>query len=228
MRVLDLCSGLGGWSDTWKRAGHEVMTLDNDARFNPTIVADVREMVDIWDAGAFDVILASPPCELFSTAGWHRHAWKMIGDKRDGSNLYIPMKSEAHRALEIVLAVVRIIEQVKPKAAIIENPRALLRQLHIIPGEPATVWYCHYGERRAKPTDLWTFGQAGDLRFHRPCHNRRPDHPLGCCCADHNAAPRGSITGTQGMPTELAAKIPTILALSVRQQLERIGGVRGK
>jgi hypothetical protein len=219
MKVLDLCSGLGGWSNTWRKAGHDVTTLDIDPRFGADIVEDVREVQ--WPRGAFDVILASPPCELFSTAGWHQPAWKMSGDKSKGTNRYRPVKPAAKMAIEIVDAVVQIIEEVRPKAAIIENPRGLLRQLGLIPGTLQTVWYCHYGEIRAKPTDLWTFWGAEDIRFKPECHNRREHHPRNCCCRDHVKAPRGSITGTQGMSTEEAALIPPPLARAVRTQLER-------
>lgn len=36
IKVLDLFSGLGGWSNCWREAGHEVETLDLDPRFGAT------------------------------------------------------------------------------------------------------------------------------------------------------------------------------------------------
>jgi C-5 cytosine-specific DNA methylase len=217
MRVLDLCSGLRGWSETWTGAGHDVTTLDYDPRFGADLVENVRYAS--FDPGSFDVILASPPCELFSTAGWHQHAWQMTGDKKLGTNRYEPIKTEARVAREIIRSVVRIIHEVKPRAAIIENPRALLRQLNLIPLPRITVWYCHYGHPFAKPTDLWLYGDAVNIPFRHVCHNRRPGHPDTCCCHDHNPAPRGSVTGTQGRSTAEAAKIPHGLALAVRKAL---------
>ncbi len=220
MKVLDLCSGLEGWSAPWRERGHDVTTLDYDPIFNPTIVQDVRDAE--FPRGSFDVVLASPPCELFSTAGWHRHAWRMDGAKARATNTYTPVKPEAFVALAIVRAVLRIIIQIEPQAAVIENPRALLRQLQVVPFAPQTVWYCHYGERRAKPTDLWTFGAARWMRLEPECHNRRPGHAVDCCCVDHVSSPRGSVTGTQGMSTAEAGRIPLPLAESVCDQLEAV------
>lgn len=38
MRVLDLFSGLGGWSAAFRDRGHEVITLDIEPKFKPDIV----------------------------------------------------------------------------------------------------------------------------------------------------------------------------------------------
>ncbi|MBA9027540.1 hypothetical protein HNP81_002830 [Peribacillus huizhouensis] len=50
-----------------------------------------------------------------------------------------------------------------------------------------TVTYCQYGDDRMKPTDLWT---------NHPAPAFRPMCKNGAPC--HEAAPRGSKTGTQG------------------------------
>lgn len=51
-----------------------------------------------------------------------------------------------------------------------------------------TITYCQYGDKRMKPTDIWT--NHPNPKFKPPCHN-------GDKC--HDAAPRGSQTGTQGL-----------------------------
>lgn len=51
-----------------------------------------------------------------------------------------------------------------------------------------TVTYCQYGDTRMKPTDIWT--NHPNPKFKKPCKN-------GDKC--HEAAPRGSRTGTQGL-----------------------------
>ena len=71
-----------------------------------------------------------------------------------------------------------------------ENPRGVLRKLDVVKGLPKhTVWYCTYGDDRAKPTDIWT----NDLFWTpRPvCKNGNKD-------CHHVPAPRGSRTGRQG------------------------------
>ncbi|MEE9181260.1 MAG: class I SAM-dependent methyltransferase [candidate division NC10 bacterium] len=44
MRVLDLFSGPGGFSQPFRDRGHEVVTLDNEARFEPDVLADIRRI----------------------------------------------------------------------------------------------------------------------------------------------------------------------------------------
>ena len=79
--------------------------------------------------------------------------------------------------------------------------------------ERATVWYCRYGDKRAKPTDIFTnhlhslFNQKG-WKPRSECWNGRKN------C--HEEAPRGARTGTQGIkgkykrsfiPSELCKEI---------------------
>lgn len=51
-----------------------------------------------------------------------------------------------------------------------------------------TVTYCKYGDKRMKPTDIWT--NHSNPKFLPMCKNGDP-------C--HESAPRGSRTGTQGL-----------------------------
>ena len=74
------------------------------------------------------------------------------------------------------------------KIFFIENPRARARWF--LPVEwRKTAWYCQYGDSRAKPTDIWT-----NLSKWNPktCNNNNPN-------CNHERAPRGSKTGTQGL-----------------------------
>ena len=43
MLMLDLFSGLGGASKAMKERGWEVITVDNNPKFNPDICIDIRE-----------------------------------------------------------------------------------------------------------------------------------------------------------------------------------------
>ena len=64
-----------------------------------------------------------------------------------------------------------------------------------------TVTYCQYGERRQKPTDIWTNHPAPQFKL--PCKRGAP-------C--HDAAPRGAKTGTQSLKNRIEkAKIPVLL-----------------
>jgi hypothetical protein len=206
--------GLKGWSSPWEEAGHEVVTLDLDPRFDPTMARDVLtvtadEVRQHFGGHDPDVVLASPPCETFSVASMGHH-WT------GGRRAYVPRTPEAARGKEIVASTVRLVSELRPSFAVIENPRGVLRKLGIIPVEPVTVWYCHYGESRAKPTDLWGIPFPPSFRPEPACHNRHRSHPSDCCCHDHESAPRGARTGTQGIATYAdRSVIPRALATAV-------------
>lgn len=224
MKVLDLFAGLGGWSEPFREHGHDVLTLDNDPAFGCDLTLDVMRFDPRSLPWRPDVILASPPCERFSTLAFQRGHFEMIGRKPNAT--YRARTPEGELALALVQRARWVVNVARPRFYVIENPRALLRQLLPASLERRTVWYCHVGHELdgrpvAKPTDLW-----GDfppsLVLPPPCHNRRPEHPADCCCTDHVAAPRGSRTGTQG-PESAAerAKVPRGLAELVRDACER-------
>jgi len=201
MRVLDLFSGLHGWSQAFADAGHDVVTVELDPKMESTITADVSELDAIDVPGPWDVILASPPCQRFSVATIGKN-WKK---NTDGT--YTPMTEGAIDALALVGATRRLIDELNPKFFIIENPRGMLRKMPVVAGLPrATVTYCQYGETRMKPTDLWG-NFPPSLWLHPPCSN-------GDTC--HESAPRGAKTGTQGIQgASLRSKVPYALSDAV-------------
>ena len=68
-----------------------------------------------------------------------------------------------------------------------------------------TVTYCQYGDKRMKPTDIWT--NHPNPCFKPPCKNGDPCHV---------PAPRGSQTGTQGLENSIEkAKIPKELCYHI-------------
>jgi len=120
MRVLDLFSGLGGFSEAFYLAGDEVVRVENNpllAEVPATTMQDVLTMRDrlleFEERGepirSVDVIMAGPPCKEFSLA-------------------YGAPRAVAHRAneefepsMELLEATMEIIRIVKPRYWIIEN-----------------------------------------------------------------------------------------------------------
>lgn len=68
--VLDLFSGLGGWSDGFAKEGFQVLGVEIEPEIarlykHPCVVADVRTL-DGARFRDFDVIVGSPPCRDFT------------------------------------------------------------------------------------------------------------------------------------------------------------------
>jgi hypothetical protein len=193
-RVLDLFSGMNGWTEAF-RGEAEVFSVDIDPAFEADAYLDIGDTRAVLGALPWrpDVVLASPPCNSFSTMTMGR-MWTPAGE---------PKHPTAVQGRRLVLATLRLIAILRPTFWVIENPRARLRTIGFLDGiERRTVTYCQLGEQRMKPTDLWGVFPPG-LELPAPCKNGDP-------C--HIPAPRGSTTGTQGTGTAEAGRIPTQLS----------------
>jgi len=134
--------------------------------------------------GDADVVWMSPPCTTFSMAAGNTHWNADRSPKTDAARL-------GKELLDFCLMIARFCNK-NNKIFFIENPRARARWF--LPTDcRKTAWYCQYGDTRAKPTDIWTNLPGWEPKT---CHNflkRRAKH------CHHEAAPRGSKTGTQGL-----------------------------
>jgi site-specific DNA-cytosine methylase len=237
MNVLDLYAGLQGWSSEFKARGHRVVSLDIDPRFDCTITADVLEL-DLHrldDYGPFDIVLAGPPCEAFSVAALSRN-WEVIGGNTS-KPIVQPRSEGAVLGERLVARTLEIVEHVRPKAWVMENPTAMMRRLSILQDiERRSVTYCKYGMTYRKPTDLW--GKFPDgLVLHEPCKTAKNlNYPLagqlvnyqdktfvtdrdGIPC--HESAPRGSRTGVQGIKSvAVRAVVPPELSRAICISME--------
>lgn len=189
MRVLDLFSGSESLRKPAEDLGHDYFSVENDCSFNPDLCADISLLPARDVPFKPDVIWASPPCTCFSIASVSTH-WNT--DKT-------PKTKQAQISLNLVEKTIDLVEQLNPKYYYIENPRGMLRKMAVVSKLPIrhTVTYCQYGDTRMKPTDIWT---------NNPHWLPRPMCKNGDTC--HEAAPRGSKTGTQGLAKKDRSKVP--------------------
>lgn len=200
MKVLDLFCGTKSIANAFEARGHEVYTIDWDECFKPTLCANIGQLTanDIIKlcGGVPDVIWASPDCTTYSVAAISKHR------KRDQNGNLFPISEYAKKCDEYNKHLIALIQELNPRYWFIENPRAGLRKMNFMQDLPRyTVTYCQYGEKRMKPTDIWT--NHPNPQFKPPCKN-------GDKC--HEAAPRGATTGTQGIRSKIdKARIPKAL-----------------
>jgi len=196
MKMLDLFCGTKSMANAFTKNGYDVFTIDNNLQHNPDLCIDILDFhismlpIKMWN---LDVIHASPPCTTFSIASCGHH-WNP--DKT-------PKTKECEIGIALLNKTLRIINELNPIYWFIENPMGLMRKQPQIEALSKkyfhhTVTYCQYGDTRMKPTDWWT-----NCEYWHPkprCHN-------GDSC--HEAAPRGSKTGTQGLSNDVErSRIP--------------------
>lgn len=135
MRVLDLYSGLGGFSQAFVNHGWEVCRLENNpllAEVPNTHIIDIFEfrdqLVDAQRRGlpikSVDVILASPPCYEFSMG---YNAPRAVASRENRLDNYQPDMKYVDVAKEII-------QILQPKYWIIENVQGACRYLEPILG----------------------------------------------------------------------------------------------
>lgn len=209
MKVLELFAGSRSIGKVSEKLGYTVFSSDINSFDNINYVVDILDF-DVNKVPFIpDVIWASPPCTYFSVASIGKH-WN-----RD----HTPKTQEAVLGVEIVKKTIEIIKYFYNKNCqlkyYIENPRGKLRKLDIVKDIPkTTVWYCTYGDTRAKPTDIWTNNLHSLLN--PTGWQPRPECFNGNKNCHHEPAPRGSKTGTQGLKGNYnRSKIPEQLCKEI-------------
>ena len=209
IKVLELFAGSRSIGNAAESLGYEVFSSDINNFEGIDYVVDILNFDVNKVPFKPDIIWASPPCTYFSVASIGKH-WN-----KD----HTPKSENALKGVEFVKSTLKIIEHffnINPNLIFyIENPRGKLRKLKVVEGLPrTTVWYCTYGDKRAKPTDIWTNNLRSLLNPNG--WQSRPECFNGNKNCHHEAAPRGSQTGTQGLKGNYnRSKIPNDLCLEI-------------
>ena len=187
MKVLELFAGTRSIGKAFEERGHDVFSVEWDKSFDHIdLYEDIMNVqwTDILEKfGKPEVIWASPDCATYSVAAISHHR------RREKTGNLVPVSEYAKFCDRVNQHVICLIMALSPRFWFIENPRGGLRKMDFMNGLPRyTVTYCQYGDKRQKPTDIWT--NHPDPQFKPPCK-------AGDAC--HISAPRGARTGTQGM-----------------------------
>lgn len=156
MKILELFAGTRSIGKAFEARGHKVFSVDWDQKFKDIdLYADIGKLTaeDIINlcGGVPDVVWASPDCTTYSVCkiGYHR--------RKEADGNLAPVTEYAKQCDEINAHLVDLIKELNPKYWFIENPVAGMRKMSFMQGLPRyTVTYCQYGEKRQKPTDIWT------------------------------------------------------------------------
>ncbi len=211
LNILDLYVGSGSFSNVAKSLGHNVFRVDWEDYGFTDLKMDIEHLTVDMIPFVPDVIWDSRDCKTYSIAAISHH--------RTGTK---PKSEYAGKCDRCNINVGNLIEQwlaINPNLKyFIENPVGMMRKMPFMRKyDRATVTYCQYGDDRMKPTDIFSnhiyslFNPNG-WRPKRRCSN-------GDRC--HEAAPRGSKTGTQGRSGSYErSMIPESLCLEILNSLQ--------
>lgn len=192
-KLLELFAGSRSVGKEAEKQGFEVFSVDWTSYNKIDLIIDIGELKKEDVPFVPDVVWASPDCTTYSIAACSTHRTKTKDPK---SEYAIKCDTVNKHWISLIKEWLLINPDL---IFFIENPRGMMRHMDWMQEfKRYTVWYCKYGDDRAKPTDIWTnsktwtprpqcrnykYGKDGNI-IERHCH--------------HESARRGAKTGTQG------------------------------
>lgn len=222
MKILELFAGsrsIGRNAESLGKQGEDISVFSVDwQKFDGIdLVMDIEHLTPAHIPFIPDLIWMSPDCATYSLLSLPHH--------RNGLEPRSDYAKKCDKVNENALTLIDHYLNVNPRLIFyIENPTGILAQMPFMLGIPKTrVWYCKYGDNRAKPTHIFSnniysiFNPYGWIP--------RPECFNGNTKCHHEAAPRGSTTGTQGKKGKYEkSRIPDELCLDIlRNAIERQG-----
>ena len=211
MNILELFAGSRSIGKIAEKRNHNVFSIDINDFKDINLVKDI-EFLTINDIPFKpQMIWASPPCTTYSLCAISKHRNK---DRT-------PKSKFAEKSDRLVKNTLKIIKHFPECIYYIENPRATLSKMDFMKNLSYTnIWYCKYGDTRAKPTTIFT----NNLRniFNPNGWNPLPECYNNNKNCHHESAPRGSKTGTQGLKNNYERrKSPEKLCLEIIKATEK-------
>ncbi len=186
MKLLELFAGSRSVGKVAEEYGFYVFSVDINKFDKIDLVIDILDLKKDMIPFVPDVIWASPPCTYFSVASighhWHEN--------------HEPKSKEALLGMEILNKTLDIFNWFPNAKYFMENPRGKMRR-KVNGINRTSVTYCSYNDKRMKPTDIWS-NHIYDI-FNPNGWKPRPMCFNGNTKCNHEEAPRGSKTGTQGL-----------------------------
>ena len=208
--LLELFAGSRCMGIEAEKLGMNVFSVDWTAYENIDLSIDI-ENLKIEDVPFVPThVHASFDCTTYTIAAISTH--------RNGTEPKSEYAKKCDKVNQHVISLIKDWLKINPKMTFtFENPRGMLRHMPFMQEFTRhTIWYCKYGDDRAKPTDIWT-----NLKNWNPremCRNYKYDKDgniIDKHC-HHESARRGAKTGTQGkkgsyerskMPSELCEEL---------------------
>lgn len=208
MNLLELHAGSRSVGKVAEQMGYNVFSVDWTNYENIDLVIDIEKLTPNEVPFIPDVIWSSPDCTTYSIAAisTHRNGIEPVSEYAKKCDLV------NYNQVNLIKHYLKLNKNLK---VFIENPRGMMRKMPFYSNlEMVTVWYCQYGDDRAKPTDIFTnhLHSLFNLNGWKP----RPECHNGNTKCHHEAAPRGSKTGTQGRKDSYnRSKIPSQLVVDI-------------
>jgi len=207
MNILELFAGSRSIGKVGDKLGMNVFSVDWEKYEDIDLCIDVAKLKKEDIPFVPDFVWASPDCTTYSIAAISTH--------RNNTEPKSEYAKKCDTTNQHFISLIKEWLEINPDMVFfIENPRGMLRKMPWMQEfKRHTIWYCVYGDERAKPTDIWT---NSDKWIPRPvCHNGNKE-------CHHAPAPRGSKTGTQGRKGSYErSKIPEKLCYEVLESLNK-------